>query len=588
MRSGEAPANIRVLVRVRPLNEREIQRDPTDSGVLQIRNNNGIAPPIEFGVVGNNDVEANGTIDIPDQFYARHVVGAPTPGRLRRASSSTVQSRSFVYDAVFGSKSTQEQIYPSVKGIIDAVCAGYNGTIVAYGQTGSGKTHTIFGEEGQIDEHVNAGLIQRSLGAIFDSIAQSNTNEDGCTTRTTTKASFFEIYNECVYDLLCMDSSNSKGLPVREDAKTGVYVEGLSEMQVSDAREAMSILRRGMNSRKVAATKMNRVSSRSHALFVLTMKQEYTTKGGAVKVHTSKFTLVDLAGSERQKTTDTTGDRLKEASMINNSLLCLGQVINSLVDREKGKERHVPFRDSKLTFLLRDSWGGNSKTCLVATVTPSISSLSETISTLKFAQNAKLIKNSAIVNENTCGSVAALQAEVARLNSEVEALRARCSNQGPSLSMASSPIAPKKLLSFKTPSNVAAGSSLRNRNSAFSQKVKVPKDSADNNEMQVRSIKKKLLQETFIRKCQGNRLNYILSAKKSKPTCEVGMSDSKLKADVAREGLKKMSENHNESTSASALNTKIADLQKNLDVALGANKSLTKKMRKATDDLEAK
>ena len=218
------------------------------------------------------------------------------------------------------------------------------------------------------DDNTNAGLVQRSLKSIFHKIAEqsliSPTSAEqaggGSTIRTTTKASFFEIYNEQVYDLLSPsnndnDIEETKGLPVREDSTKGVYVEGLVEREVSNTMEALDVLRCGTDNRRVAATNMNRVSSRSHAMFVLTVKSELFAENGVSKVRMSKFTLVDLAGSERQKATDTAGERLKEASMINNSLLCLGQVINSLVDREKGKLNHVPFRDSKLTFLLRDS-----------------------------------------------------------------------------------------------------------------------------------------------------------------------------------------------------------------------------------------
>eukprot|EP00978_Attheya_sp_CCMP212_P009072 scaffold21367_cov55-Attheya_sp.AAC.1 len=242
--------------------------------------------------------------------------------------------------------------------------------------------------------------------------AQANITEGGTVggspsgheyTKTTAKASFFEIFNERVYDLLS-DETLESNLSVREDATKGVYVEGLKEVDVSNTEEAEEVLRSGMKNRQVASTAMNRTSSRSHAVFVLSVRTEQTTSDGLSKIRTSKFTLVDLAGSERQKSTDTFGARLKEASMINKSLLCLGYVINALVDRENGKERHVPFRDSKLTFLLRDSWGGNSKTCLVATVSPSATSLGETLSTLKFAQRAKLIKNTAILNEDTCGT----------------------------------------------------------------------------------------------------------------------------------------------------------------------------------------
>ena len=195
-------------------------------------------------------------------------------------------------------------------------------------------------------------------------------------------------------------------------------------------------------------------------------------------------------------------------------LLCLGQVINSLVDREKGKQNHVPFRDSKLTFLLRDSWGGNSKTCLVATVSPSLASLSETIPTLKFAQRAKLIKNNAVLNENTCGSVAALQAEVARLKSKLKARNSVATNSDDStLSAVTSPIVPRKLPGFRTPARHSTISSLRNQNSVLSQKVKF-------NEEQVKSLKRKFHQENTSNQFKERRMNSLLSIKKTRFVCE--------------------------------------------------------------------
>ena len=321
-----------------------------------------------------------------------------------------------------------------------------------------------------------------------------------------------------MYDLLSPsnndnDIEETKGLPVREDSTKGVYVEGLVEREVSNTMEALDVLRCGTDNRRVAATNMNRVSSRSHAMFVLTVKSELFAENGVSKVRMSKFTLVDLAGSERQKATDTAGERLKEASMINNSLLCLGQVINSLVDREKGKLNHVPFRDSKLTFLLRDSWGGNSKTCLVATVTPSFASLSETMSTLKFAQRAKLIKNTAVLNENTCGSVAALQAEIARLRTQLE-LKSM-SSDGVSL-LDSKPSA------GDSASDDVTLLALRNQNTKLNKKVKVLKDASNHREMQVKSIKRKLQQETLIRKCKERRITHLSSKCKTSGMEEEG------------------------------------------------------------------
>jgi kinesin family protein 15 len=320
-----------------------------------------------------------------------------------------------------------------------------------------------------------------------------------------------------VYDLLSPNehmTDDDKGLLVREDATKGVYVEGLAEVEVSDTTEAMDVLRSGLDNRRVASTKMNRVSSRSHALFVLTVRSELFSENGISKVRMSKFTLVDLAGSERQKTTAADGDRLKEACNINNSLLCLGQVINALVDREKGKLNHVAFRNTNLTFLLRDSFGGNSKTCLVATVSPSHASLTETMSTLKFAQRAKLIKNTAVLNENTCGSVADLQSEIARLKAELELKHASIqpveSGDHSMNGIGLPPLAPRSNADAAgKPSNSTIVSALRNQNSMLSKKVKDLRDVSNQREMQVNSLKRKVQQETMIRKCKERRITYL-------------------------------------------------------------------------------
>eukprot|EP01082_Thalassiosira_pseudonana_P002245 g1977.t1.1.5e174188 g1977 g1977.t1 contig11:452500-456007(-) len=535
-----APANIRVLVRVRPLNERELRFNPTNA--LSISNKNisggdeGASPTIDFGVGSANGNSSGGgssegTVYIVDQSSSSGGYNSGYDSATNNnTGSNNAAPKKFTYDAVFGPTSKQTEVFDSIKGIIDAVCEGYNGTIVAYGQTGSGKTHTIFGEDGFHDND-SSGLVQRSLKSIFHKIAESHVNnlesksEDATTTRTTTKASFFEIYNERVYDLLSTNSNLEESLPVREDASRGVYVEGLAGREVGSTLEALDVLRCGMDNRRVAATNMNRVSSRSHAVFVLTVKSEITSSDGISKVRVSKFTLVDLAGSERQKATDTAGDRLKEASMINNSLLCLGQVINSLVDREKGKEKHVPFRDSKLTFLLRDSWGGNSKTCLVATVTPSIESLTETISTLKFAQRAKLIKNTAVLNEDTCGSVVALKAEIARLSSELQQRNASAyaagSNRHSMPSPGFPPLAPRQQgKSNNAPSNDVTITALRNQNSKLSKKMNHLEETTTQREIQVNSLKRKLQQETLIRKCKERRIAYLTDKNKSADAIE--------------------------------------------------------------------
>eukprot|EP00569_Conticribra_weissflogii_P010453 CAMPEP_0171386318 /NCGR_PEP_ID=MMETSP0879-20121228/39430_1 /TAXON_ID=67004 /ORGANISM="Thalassiosira weissflogii, Strain CCMP1336" /LENGTH=1739 /DNA_ID=CAMNT_0011898635 /DNA_START=171 /DNA_END=5387 /DNA_ORIENTATION=- len=518
--ANEALANIRVLVRVRPLNERESKFNPTSA--LSI-DNGDMTPTIDFGNshpskqhgVKNGSSGSGGTIHILDPSSTgnnSHGLGYSSDGNSNVAAAGGQSAKTFTYDAVFGPLSQQVEIFDSVKGIIDAVCAGYNGTIVAYGQTGSGKSHTIFGEEGS-DDNSKAGLVQRSLKAIFHKIAEShvennadNPDEDGSTIHTTTKASFFEIYNERVYDLLS-DGALDEALPVREDSSNRVYVEGLTEMTVSNTSDAMEVLRCGIDNRRVAATKMNHVSSRSHAVFALAVKSEVTSNDGVKKIRMSKFTLVDLAGSERQKATDASGDRLKEASMINSSLLCLGQVINALVEKEQGKMKHVPFRESKLTFLLKDSWGGNSKTCLVATVTPSMTSLTETISTLKFAQRAKQIKNTAVLNEDTCGSIAALQAEISRLKSELES---------------STLVRLLPVSESNDPLKGATISALRNQYSKLNNEIKALKDVTNKRASQVQSLKRKLQQETMMRKVKERRIDYLSGKSKSDSTEENG------------------------------------------------------------------
>ena len=204
--------------------------------------------------------------------------------------------------------------------------------------------------------------------------------------------------------------------------KKGAYVDGLIEEQVKNLMETYNLLKIGSRNRHVSSTSMNKESSRSHSVFTLNVESK-TNFDGLVNFKSSKFNLIDLAGSERQKSTACVGERLKEAGMINKSLSALGNVINSLVELSEGKPRHVPYRDSKLTFLLKDSLGGNSKTFIIANISPSVSSFAETLSTLKFAQRAKLIKNSAVINEDTSGTVLLLKSEVKRLKDELESVK---------------------------------------------------------------------------------------------------------------------------------------------------------------------
>lgn len=211
-------------------------------------------------------------------------------------------------------------------------------------------------------------------------------------------------------------------MQLREDIKRGVYLEGLAEVGVRNRAEALDILAKGLVNRHTGATSMNLESSRSHSVFTLSVNSQ-TSHMGVCKSRHSQFHFVDLAGSERQKKTETTGERLKEGCNINKSLSVLGSVINALVESAAGKKSHIRYRDSKLTFLLRDSLGGNSRTTMVANVSPAPSAYHETLSTLQFAQRAKLIKTHAFLNEDMEGGREALQLEIRRLKDELSAAR---------------------------------------------------------------------------------------------------------------------------------------------------------------------
>uniref|UniRef100_A0A663MBZ8 Kinesin family member 15 n=1 Tax=Athene cunicularia TaxID=194338 RepID=A0A663MBZ8_ATHCN len=340
-------------------------------------------------------------------------------------SSNTIRLHSkpepkiFTFDYVANMESTQESVFSSVaKNIVESCMNGYNGTIFAYGQTGSGKTFTMMGPSDSDNfTHSLRGVIPRSFEYLFFLIEREK-EKAGNGKSFLCKCSFIEIYNEQIFDLL---DSASAGLLLREHIKKGVFVDGAVEQVLSSAAEAYQVLTMGWRNRRVASTSMNRESSRSHAVFTITV-ESMEKNNEIVNIRSSLINLVDLAGSERQKDTHTEGLRLKEAGNINRSLSCLGQVITALVDVGNGKQRHICYRDSKLTFLLRDSLGGNAKTCIIANVHPGSRCFGETLSTLNFAQRAKLIKNKAVINEDTQGNVSQLQAEVKKLKEQLAKL----------------------------------------------------------------------------------------------------------------------------------------------------------------------
>ncbi|MCO5595931.1 hypothetical protein L7F22_049982 [Adiantum nelumboides] len=340
----------------------------------------------------------------------------------------------FTFDLVACETITQEKI-SKVAGLpmVDNCLLGYNSCMFAYGQTGSGKTFTMLGdlEGAQHRPNTNRGMTPRVFEYLFARILEEEEKRRSEQLKFMCKCSFLEIYNEQILDLLEPSTAN---LQLREDARRGVYVENLAEIEVKNVQDVITLLLQGAANRKVASTNMNRESSRSHSVFTCAIESRWTSQS----IKNSRFGrlhLVDLAGSEsRQKSSGAEGERLKEAANINKSLSTLGLVIMSLVDIANGKQRHVPYRDSKLTFLLHDSLGGNSKTTIIANISPSKCCALETLSTLKFAQRAKFIRNNAIVNENALGDVMALRLKIQRLEDENSRLRLKtvgaCSEDG--------------------------------------------------------------------------------------------------------------------------------------------------------------
>ncbi|GLB34936.1 putative TRAFAC class myosin-kinesin ATPase superfamily, kinesin family protein [Lyophyllum shimeji] len=299
------------------------------------------------------------------------------------AVASGPEKDGFTFDRVFPMGTKQHEVFDyGVKDIVKDVLDGYNGTVFAYGQTGSGKTFTMMGAD--IDSDELKGIIPRITEQIFQSIVESDAHLEYLV-----KVSYMEIYLERIRDLLAPQNDN---LQVHEEKTKGVYVKNLSDYYVSSAREVYEIMRTGGQARIVSATNMNAESSRSHSIFLITIQQR-NTETGALK--TGNLYLVDLAGSEKVGKTGASGQTLEEAKKINKSLSALGMVINALTD---GKAKHIPYRDSKLTRILQESLGGNSRTTLIINCSPCTYNEAETLSTLRFGIRAKSIKNTARVN----------------------------------------------------------------------------------------------------------------------------------------------------------------------------------------------
>ncbi|TDH00660.1 hypothetical protein EPR50_G00190560 [Perca flavescens] len=373
MSKTKSSESVKVVVRCRPLNRKEESNGPA-GGIVQM-----------------------------DLRLGQVILRNP------RASASEPQ-KTFTFDAVYDANSKQRDLYDeSVRPLIDSVLAGFNGTIFAYGQTGTGKTYTM---QGAWLDPEKRGVIPNAFDHIFTHISRSQSDK-----QYLVRASYLEIYLEEVRDLLDPNHGNARALELRENPESGVYVRDLTSCVCKSIKEIEEVMNVGNQARAVGATDMNEHSSRSHALFLITVECSQPGPDGRKHIRVGRLNLVDLAGSERQAKTGVQGERLKEAAKINLSLSALGNVISALAD---GRSSHVPYRDSKLTRLLQDSLGGNAKTVMVATLGPAPQHYDETLTTLRYANRAKNIQNQPRVNEDPKDALLReFQLEIARLRAQL-------------------------------------------------------------------------------------------------------------------------------------------------------------------------
>ncbi|KAG8438232.1 hypothetical protein GDO86_008793 [Hymenochirus boettgeri] len=353
--SEDVCSHVRVVVRVRPENDKEKHGNSTK--VVQVVD--------QHILVFDPKVEEVGF------FHGKSQANRDITKRKNK-------DLKFVFDCVFDAHSSQQEVFEqTTKIVLDGVLNGYNCTVLAYGATGAGKTHTMLGSPGE------PGVMYLTMMDLYERI-DSLKEEKICDIAI----SYLEVYNEQIRDLL----SNSGPLAVREDAQKGVVVQGLTLHQPRSAEDILKMLDHGNKNRTQHPTDVNASSSRSHAVFQIYLRQQDKTASINQNVRIAKMCLIDLAGSERASATNAKGERLREGTNINRSLLALGNVINALAD-PKSKNQHIPYRNSKLTRLLKDSLGGNCRTIMIAAVSPSSISYDDTYNTLKYANRAKDIKS---------------------------------------------------------------------------------------------------------------------------------------------------------------------------------------------------
>ena len=495
------------------------------------------------------------------------------------------REQTYAFDYAFDKYSTQKFVFEnSTKFLIEGVTLGYNATVFAYGATGAGKTYTMLGEEG------NPGIMPLTLKELFREVDKYKDREYKI------KFWYLEIYNENIRDLLkfidrpsnTIINEDNEYLDLREDPIKGITVSGITEVNVNNSNDMLKILKRGNRNRTIEATGANETSSRSHAIFQLSLEYKERNSGIDYEIKYSKLSLVDLAGSERASATQNRGLRLIEGGNINRSLLTLGNCINALCDAaSKGlKKIYVPYRDSKLTRLLKDSLGGNARTVMIANVSPSINTFDDTYNTLKYANRAKNIKTMVSRNvlnaryhiSNYVNIINSLKGEIVYLKKQLQLQRLNnINNLNRNLNINNNTINTDEITSSynNVPTNQTQGSfrsnnNINNTNSNMGltlseEKFKdIVKEIKKNCDGQV-SMKQKIISGQN----EINKLSDIIEMNKNISSINNNLSNlisftgTKKSKDNSNNNLNN-SNNNNNSQEKNNLNEKIDELKKNL------------------------
>ncbi|XP_063098299.1 kinesin-like protein KIF19 isoform X2 [Cavia porcellus] len=335
------------------------------------------------------------------------------PDDILRAHRS--REKSYLFDVAFDFTATQEMVYQATtKGLIEGVISGYNATVFAYGPTGCGKTYTMLGTDHE------PGIYVRTLNDLFRAIEETSSDME-----YEVSMSYLEIYNEMIRDLL---NPTLGYLELREDSKGAIQVAGITEVSTINANEVMQLLMKGNQQRTQEPTAANQTSSRSHAVLQVAVRQRSRVRSIVQEVRQGRLFMIDLAGSERASQTQNRGQRMKEGAHINRSLLALGNCINALSD--KGSNKYINYRDSKLTRLLKDSLGGNSRTVMIAHISPASTAFEESRNTLTYAGRAKNIKTRVKRNLlNVSYHIAQYTSIIEDLRSEIQRLKGKINQQ---------------------------------------------------------------------------------------------------------------------------------------------------------------